>query len=85
MKPNENKYNTQAEMTDLIAEAVVNAAARRNLAIDSEETLLELFDEQAKTVMGGQTFPKLSPSIVGKVIKLPPTTVGIIEQPFPNL
>jgi hypothetical protein len=54
MDPNQRKYHGQIEITDLIAEAVSNAAARRNQVLDSEEPLSSLSDEQAKSVTGGQ-------------------------------
>ena len=59
MNPNQRKYHGQIEITDLVAEAVSNAAARRNQVLDSEESLSPLSDEQAGAVTGGQLPPDL--------------------------
>jgi hypothetical protein len=53
MNPNQRKSHGQIEITDLVAEAVSNAAARRNQVLDSEESLSPLSDEQAGSVTGG--------------------------------
>ena len=53
MDGNQRKYHGQIEITDLVAEAVSNAAARRNQVLDSEEPLSLLSDEQAGSVTGG--------------------------------
>jgi hypothetical protein len=55
----QRKYHGQIEITDLVAEAVSNAAARRNQVLDSEESLSPLSDEQAGSVTGGQVVPDL--------------------------
>ncbi len=57
MNPNQRKSHGQIEITDLVAEAVSNAAARRNQVLDSEESLSPLSDEQAGAVTGGRIFP----------------------------
>jgi len=57
MNPNQRKSHGQIEITDLVAEAVSNAAARRNQVLDSEESLSPLSDEQAGAVMGGRIPP----------------------------
>ena len=59
MNPNQRKSHGQIEITDLVAEAVSNAAARRNQVLDSEESLSPLSDEQAGALMGGQVPPDL--------------------------
>ena len=59
MNPDERKYHGQFEITDLVTEAVSNAAARRNQVLDSEESLSPLSDEQAGAVMGGRIPPDL--------------------------
>ena len=59
MNPNQRKSHGQIEITDLVAEAVSNAAARRNQVLDSEESLSPLSDEQAGAVMGGRIPPDL--------------------------
>ena len=69
MEPNQRKYHGQIEITDLIAEAVSNAAARRNQVLDSEEPLSPLSNEQAGSVMGG--LPLTVPIVI---------TMGIISQ-----
>jgi hypothetical protein len=50
-------YNSQIEIDDLIDDAVKNAVVRRHEALDSEETLLSMSDEEAKNVAGGIKFP----------------------------
>jgi len=59
MNPNQRKSHGQIEITDLVAEAVSNAAARRNQVLDSEESLSPLSDEQARAVTGGRIPPDL--------------------------
>jgi phage terminase large subunit-like protein len=54
MERYQKKYHTQIEITDLIAEAVSNATARRNQVLDSEEFLSALSDEQTRSLSGGQ-------------------------------
>jgi len=56
MNPNQRKSHGQIEITDLVAEAVSNAAARRNQVLDSEELLSPLSDEQAGAVTRGGFF-----------------------------
>lgn len=77
MEPNQRKYHGQIEITDLIAEAVSNAAARRNQVLDSEEPLSPLSNEQAGSVMGGLPLP-----ITTGIISQLPIITGIISQPF---
>ncbi|PSB27519.1 hypothetical protein [Chlorogloea sp. CCALA 695] len=69
---NQRKCNSQIEITDLIAEAVQNASARRNQVLDAKEPLLAFSEEEANGIMGGQ---------VGKADY---TTCGIIscDPPF---
>jgi hypothetical protein len=55
----QRKYHSQIEITDLVSEAVSNAVARRNQALNSEESLSPLSDEQAGSVIGGQVPPDL--------------------------
>jgi hypothetical protein len=50
----QRKSHGQIEITDLVAEAVSNAAARRNQVLDSEEPLSLLSDEQTGSVTGGK-------------------------------
>jgi hypothetical protein len=64
MNPNQRKSHGQIEITDLLAEAVSNAAVRRKQVLDSEEPLSSLSDEQAKSVSGGQILP-ISPITPG--------------------
>lgn len=51
---NQRKFNSQIEITDLIAEAVQNASARRNQVLNTKEPLLAFSEEDAKGIMGGQ-------------------------------
>ena len=62
MQENKSKYNGRFEINDLIGDAVKNATARRNQAIDPEDALSALSDEQAGSIAGG--------SIVEKIIHL---------------
>ncbi len=55
MNPNQRKYHGQIEITDLVAEAVSNAAARRNQVLDSEEPLSSLSTEQTESWLNGLT------------------------------
>jgi hypothetical protein len=76
MDANSRKKPSQLEINDLIAEAVVNAEARRNQAEDL------LSDEQAAAVKGGvrEALPK-PPAILG-VLWMPPITLGKVS-PIP--
>jgi hypothetical protein len=86
MEAKERKYNSQIEINDLIDDAVKNAVTRRNEALDSEEALLSMSDEEAKSVAGGASalLPVRScPIILGKFLKCPIITIGLIAYP-PN-
>ncbi len=72
MDGHKRKFNSQIEITDLIGDAVNNAVARRNQAIDSEDALSALSNEKAGSITGGQIKP----------IVLPITT-GIIAPDYP--
>ncbi|MEH1819596.1 MAG: hypothetical protein V7L22_03095 [Nostoc sp.] len=75
MEAKERKYNIQIEINDLIDDAVKNAVTRRNEALNSEESLLLISDEEAKSVAGGES--KLVPIILGKIF-IPPITIGLV-------
>ena len=77
MDANSRKKPSQLEINDLIAEAVVNAEARRNQAEDL------LSDEQAAAVKGGvrEALPK-PPAILGLLWMPPPITLGKVS-PIP--
>jgi hypothetical protein len=79
MNPNQRKSHGQIEITDLVAEAVSNAAARRNQVLDSEEPLSLLSDEQTGSVTGGQILPPPFPC-PGPVI-----VMGIIASDWKDL
>ncbi|MGM3308752.1 hypothetical protein ACSQ6I_22710 [Anabaena sp. WFMT] len=76
MEINNKHHNNQFEINDLIDEAVNNAVARRHEALDSEEALLDLSDEEAKNVAGGASL-SIKPIIFGYII-CPPITIGLI-------
>lgn len=76
MENNRSKYNNQLQINDLIDDAVENAIARRNQALNSEESLLVVSDEEAKTVVGG-IVGDVSRTIIG----FPPITLGLIAYP----
>ena len=85
MDVNKRKCNDPIELNDLIGDAVKNAVARRNLAIDSEDDLLALSDEELASVTGGKIAGSAQPTgkqdiaIAGfKPIEPPPATVGLI-------
>ncbi|ACC81817.1 hypothetical protein [Nostoc punctiforme] len=75
MEAKERKYHSQIEVNDLIDDAVKNAVTRRNEVLDSEEALLSMSDEEAKSVSGGES--KLVPIILGKIF-IPPITIGLV-------
>ncbi len=77
MEAKERKYNSQIEIDDLIDDAVKNAVTRRNKVLDSEEALLSMSEEEAKTVAGGV----LSVDIIS--YKLPHIIIGIVANPNP--
>jgi hypothetical protein len=54
------------KITDLIAEAVVHASARRNQDLDAKDTLSELSDEEKKGINGGLCLVNL-PIICGLI------------------
>lgn len=53
MDGHKRKFNSQIEVTDLIGDAVKNAVSRRNEAMDSEDALPALSNEEAENVAGG--------------------------------
>lgn len=53
MEETQRKYRSQVEINDLIDDAVKNAVARRNQAMDSEDALSALSGEEAKSIAGG--------------------------------
>jgi hypothetical protein len=55
MNSSKRKYHSQIEITDLVAEAVSNAAARRNQVLDSEEPLSSLSTEQTESLVNRLT------------------------------
>jgi hypothetical protein len=62
------KHNDRIELSELISDAVNNAVARRHQALETEETLTDLSQDEVEAIRGG--------------IKLPPvTTAGIISLP----
>jgi hypothetical protein len=74
MEAKERNYNSQIEISDLIDDAVKNAVTRRNEVLNSEEALLSMSDEEAKSVSGGES--KLVPIILGKIFI--PITIGLV-------
>jgi hypothetical protein len=74
------KSHQQMEINDLIADAVNNAVARRELAA-TEEGLLGLSDEEAASIAGGltseTTFTELKPTDSD----YPPTIAGMMPLP----
>ncbi|BAZ49524.1 hypothetical protein NIES4103_21360 [Nostoc sp. NIES-4103] len=72
MAEHKRTYNSQIEINDLIDDAVKNAVARRNEALDSEEALLSMSDAEAKSVAGGIAIFK-PPIIIGLIAPEPPS------------
>lgn len=68
---NQNSYSGQAEIGELIDNAVKNAVSRRNQAIDSEDTLSDISSEEAGKVAGGQVRRPIIIGIIGP--DYPPT------------
>lgn len=54
MDKHQSQIRSQIEITNLIEEAVVNASARRTQVLYAKESLLELSEDDAKGIMGGQ-------------------------------
>ena len=64
MEANNRKYNSHVEINDLIDDAVNSAMARRKQALDSEEALLDLSNQEAKSVAGGMTRGVITTGII---------------------
>jgi hypothetical protein len=60
---NQRHLKNQIEITDLIAEAIVNASARRNQVSDAKDSLSDLSDEEEKAINGG--FLNTDPATMG--------------------
>ncbi|MBD2664918.1 hypothetical protein B6N60_01012 [Richelia sinica FACHB-800] len=73
METNKKNHNHQLEINDLIDEAINNAIARRQEALESAEILS---DAEAKSVTGGAL---INPIILGYIFK-PPITIGLIAN-----
>jgi hypothetical protein len=75
MDANSRKKPSQLEINDLIAEAVVNAEARRNHAVEL------LSDEELATVKGGYTSFGMKPNfpIIAGMKGIFPITEGMKE------
>lgn len=69
-------HHDRVKITDLIAEAVSNAEARRYQITDVEASLS---DAEAATFKGGLSVP-VKPIILGRM-SCPPITVGLIALP----
>ena len=72
---NQRKFNSQIEITDLIAEAVQNASARRNQVLDAKEPPLAFSEEEAKGIMGGQV-GKLDYYIIAGMFPIDPPVLS---------
>ena len=64
----------QFKINDLIGEAVENAAARRQQAMDSEMSEIEVSPEEAKELKGGKLAIAIPPIVLG--IYLPPDSLS---------
>jgi hypothetical protein len=75
----QRKSHGQIEITDLVAEAVSNAAAGRNQVLNSEEPLSPLSDEQTESIKGGSfTLPIPIDIVVTIGIIAPPPVCGVM-------
>lgn len=74
MDAKQRKCNSQIEITDLISEAVENAVARRNQALQ-EDALSGLSDEEAGSVAGGKIA-----IVAGFKPICPPIVIGLIAD-----
>ncbi|MBG1267515.1 hypothetical protein [Nostoc sp. WHI] len=79
MESKERNYNGQIQIDDLINDAVENALARRNQALDSEDVLS---NEEMKNVVGGISIIK--PPLISGIIVCP-TTIGLVAYPDESL
>ncbi len=52
MDANQKNYKDQVKINDLIDDAVNNAMARRHQAIDSQDALSALSDEETRNIVG---------------------------------
>jgi hypothetical protein len=73
-------YSSQIEINDLIDEAVKNAVARRNEALNSEEALLSVSDAEAKSISGGISSVDTS-VILCPIFPICPVVVGLMVPP----
>lgn len=71
MEGNQRKYNSQVEINNLVGDAVKNVVARRSQALDSEDTLSALSDEEARSIAGGQIGPILPDYITPGLVSYP--------------
>jgi hypothetical protein len=66
------KHNDQIEISDLMADAISNAMARRNqafaTALEAEETLTSLSEDEANAIAGGA----IAPPIIAGGFPVPP-------------
>ncbi|MBD2415001.1 MAG: hypothetical protein KME52_20125 [Desmonostoc geniculatum HA4340-LM1] len=53
MNIHQKHLTNQIEISNLIEEAVVNASARRNQVLDTQEVLSELSEDEQKNITGG--------------------------------
>nr|AVH79554.1 hypothetical protein [Stigonema sp. PCC 9446] len=78
MDGKQRNYNGQFEITDIIDDAINNALVRRNQAIDSQDALSALSDEEAAKVAGGQNVAVckiVQPIIIGLIANIPNTAI----------
>ncbi|MBD2435387.1 hypothetical protein [Nostoc sp. FACHB-110] len=64
MDINNRKQRHQFEINDLIDDAVEKAVARRNQALESEDSLLNVSDEHSKKVIGGAISTHVTSGII---------------------
>jgi hypothetical protein len=89
------KYGGKIEIFDLIDDAVSNAVARRNQALEIEETLTALLEEEVGAIKGGLKIKRAdvlqeevaairggqSSGASGIIVKYPPIVAGFIALP----
>jgi hypothetical protein len=74
------KHKGQIEISDLMTDAVSNAVARRDRAIEAEDTLTTLSADEVSAIAGGITSGTSVP-----VVKKPPIIAGFFPIPKPEV
>jgi hypothetical protein len=79
MAGHQSKHNSHLQVNDLIDDAVNQALARRQQAVDTNDALLAVSDEEQNSISGGIA---IKPAITLGIIIV---TTGIIAPPTNEL